>query len=191
MNELISVIMSAYNVEEYIEKSIDSVLQQTYTNWELIIINDGSMDNTKKIVENYLHIDMRIIYLEQENKGVSVARNKGIDSAKGKYIAFLDADDLWTKDALEKLYDLMKSDSDNKFVYGRTIEKFSSGKEQLIGPEGTVNGFLESYIHKTNELRLRSNTIALLIEKNLLDIYNIRFRKIHILLLSCCVLFLL
>ena len=141
MNELISVIMPAYNVEEYIEKSIDSVLQQTYTNWELIIINDGSMDNTKKIVENYLHIDMRIIYLEQENKGVSVARNKGIDSAKGKYIAFLDADDLWTKDALEKLYDLMKSDSDNKFVYGRTIEKFSSGKEQLIGPEGTVNGF--------------------------------------------------
>ena len=63
MNELISVIMPAYNVEEYIEKSIDSVLQQTYTNWELIIINDGSMDNTKKIVENYLHIDMRIIYL--------------------------------------------------------------------------------------------------------------------------------
>ena len=61
MNELISVIMPAYNVEEYIEKSIDSVLQQTYTNWELIIINDGSMDNTKKIVENYLHIDMRII----------------------------------------------------------------------------------------------------------------------------------
>ena len=67
MNELISVIMPAYNVEEYIEKSIDSVLQQTYTNWELIIINDGSMDNTKKIVENYLHIDMRIIYLEREN----------------------------------------------------------------------------------------------------------------------------
>ena len=62
MNELISVIMPAYNVEEYIEKSIDSVLQQTYTNWELIIINDGSMDNTKKIVENYLHQEMLYIF---------------------------------------------------------------------------------------------------------------------------------
>lgn len=95
MNELVSVIMPAYNMEKYIGDSIESVLNQNYINFELIIINDGSSDGTKEIIAKYQHMDERIIYIEQENHGVSVARNVGMSCAKGKYISFLDADDLW------------------------------------------------------------------------------------------------
>lgn len=175
MNDLISVIMPAYNVEKYIAKSIESVLSQTYENLELIIINDGSSDGTENIILHYKKMDSRIQYIKQENQGVSVARNNGIDIANGIYISFLDADDLWDNKALEKLYALMKSNSENKFVYGRTVEKFLSGKMELVGPKGAINGFLEDYIHTSNELRLRSNTIALLINRELLNKYSIRF----------------
>ena len=97
---LVSVIMPAYNSEKYIGKSIESVLAQDYENFELIIIDDGSQDGTKSIAEQYAKSDVRIKLLEQANQGVSVARNKGLDTATGEYVAFLDSDDLWDADNL-------------------------------------------------------------------------------------------
>jgi glycosyltransferase involved in cell wall biosynthesis len=96
---LVSIIMPAYNAEKTIVDSIESVLRQTYINWELIVVNDGSKDSTSEVV---LAInDERLRLIEQENGGVANARNNGINYAKGEYIAFLDSDDLWVEEKLE------------------------------------------------------------------------------------------
>ena len=97
---LVSVIMPAYNSEKYLGKSIESALAQAYEKFELIIVDDGSKDGTKSIVEQYAKNDIRIKLLEQANQGVSAARNKGLDTATGEYVAFLDSDDLWDADNL-------------------------------------------------------------------------------------------
>ncbi|WP_084780612.1 glycosyltransferase family 2 protein [Bacillus massilinigeriensis] len=100
---LVSVIMPAYNSERYIEDSINSVLSQTYENLELIIIDDGSKDNTLKIIERLSTQDKRINFVKNEmNIGVSETRNKGISLASGDWIAFLDSDDIWEKTKIEK-----------------------------------------------------------------------------------------
>ncbi len=97
---LVSIIMPAYNAQQYIKESIESVINQTYTNWELIIINDGSTDSTADTIKSFE--DKRIILIEQENRGVSAARNRGLEIAKGEYITFLDADDMFPKYAIEE-----------------------------------------------------------------------------------------
>ena len=100
---LVSIIMPAYNSEKYITKSIESVLAQTYKNWELLITDDRSSDNTQHIVEQYCGIDVRVrLFVNKENGGAGVARNNSIMHAKGRYIAFLDSDDLWNATKLEK-----------------------------------------------------------------------------------------
>lgn len=109
MNDLVSVIMPSYGSEKFISKSIDSVLLQTYDNWELIIIDDCSPDESNKIIKEYLSKDSRIKFVKLEkNSGVAVARNKGIEIAKGRFIAFLDSDDLWLPEKLEKQINFMK-----------------------------------------------------------------------------------
>lgn len=108
---LISVIMPAYNAEKYIEQSIQSVLNQDYTNLELIIINDCSKDKTIKIIENYAKKDDRIkYYTNKENSGVAYTRNFGIEKANGEWIAFLDSDDIWKKEKLQKQIDIINKE---------------------------------------------------------------------------------
>jgi len=97
---LVSIIMPAYNAEKTILESIESVLRQTYINWELIVVNDGSKDSTSVVV--LATNDERIRLIEQENGCVANARNNGINNAKGEYIAFLDSDDLWVEEKLER-----------------------------------------------------------------------------------------
>lgn len=99
---LVSIITPLYNSEKYIGETIESVLNQSYSNWEMIIIDDQSSDNGVEIVEKYKKLDERIkLFLNDKNIGVSDSRNRGIESSKGKYIAFLDSDDLWKKNKLE------------------------------------------------------------------------------------------
>ena len=98
---LVSIIMPAYNTEKYIQASIDSVLNQTFTNWELIIINDGSTDSTVEIVKENQKRDHRIILINQVNKKQAAARNAGFKISKGEWIAILDSDDLWVNNKLE------------------------------------------------------------------------------------------
>lgn len=96
--------MPLYNNEIYIVEAIQSVINQTYKDWELIIINDASTDNSKFIVQKFLEEekDNRIVFIDlKENKGVSFARNLGMKKAKGEYISFLDSDDLWDKNFFE------------------------------------------------------------------------------------------
>lgn len=100
---LLSIVMPSYNSEEYIVEAIKSVISQTIHSWELIIIDDGSKDNTASLVHEFTNKDNRIkFYTNKENQGVSATRNRGISLANGEWIAFLDSDDLWEKEKLEK-----------------------------------------------------------------------------------------
>lgn len=111
MSPVVSVIMPAYNISQYIAASINSVLDQTFDEWELIIINDGSTDNTEDIARSFASRDQRIVYHKQSNKGVAASRNEGLRLAKGELIAFLDADDLWHPMFLEEMVAKQKSAS--------------------------------------------------------------------------------
>ena len=103
---MFSVIMPVYNGEKFIDDAIHSVCAQTYDNWELIIVNDGSKDNTADVLKKY-EINSQIKIIHQENGGVSVARNTAISASKGEYIVFLDADDVWHKNHLEVMNELI------------------------------------------------------------------------------------
>jgi glycosyltransferase involved in cell wall biosynthesis len=100
----VSVIVPVYNAEKYIARCIESLLLQTLINCEFIFINDGSVDKSKFIIERYRKQDKRIILINQENQGVSIARNNGLEAATGEYIGFVDADDVVEKDMYETLY---------------------------------------------------------------------------------------
>lgn len=102
MEKLVSVIVPVYNTEEYLAACIDSVINQTYPSFELILVNDGSTDGSDSICRAYAAKDERIVVLSQENAGVSAARNKAMDIAKGEYIVFLDSDDTLANDALQQ-----------------------------------------------------------------------------------------
>lgn len=118
MAALISVIIPIYNVEKYLARCLDSVVNQTYKNLEIILVNDGTLDNSLAIAESYLVRDSRIKLLHQENAGVSEARNKGVSVATGDYIAFLDSDDWLELDAYEYLMALMTQKKADMVVAG-------------------------------------------------------------------------
>ena len=110
-----SIICPVYNREYLLQKAIESVINQMYIDWELIIVDDGSVDNTKVVVEKYLS-DNRIKYFYQRNQGPSIARNYGIQNAKGSYICFLDSDDLYFVNHLKVFYDIICSPSYNREI---------------------------------------------------------------------------
>ena len=105
MNEkpLISVIVPVYNVEKYLRKCLESIINQTYKNLQIILVNDGSTDSSLSICKEYENIDNRIIVIDKENEGPAIARNVGLDSADGDFIAFVDSDD-WI---LENMYEVL------------------------------------------------------------------------------------
>lgn len=129
---LISIVVPAYNCEKYIGRCIQSILNQTYTNFELIIIDDGSTDNTSEICRKFLQIDNRIIYLKKKNGGVSSARNKGIAIAKGIYISFIDSDDYLDSDFIQNF----------GLEYNRVIDILSQGcVSEYNEKEAVINKF--------------------------------------------------
>ena len=107
-NNLVSIIMPAYNAELYIASAIESILGQTYQSWELLVVNDASSDSTGKIVEDIKQKDSRIrLFTNKSNQGIAESRNLALENARGKFIAFLDSDDLWMPDKLSKQVDFM------------------------------------------------------------------------------------
>ncbi len=111
MKETVSIVVPVYHAERFIEATLDSVLAQTYTDWELLLVVDGKEDPTIPVIEAYRERtkELRIRLLVQEsNKGAALARNRGVQEAKGRYIAYLDADDLWRPQKLERELDFMK-----------------------------------------------------------------------------------
>lgn len=129
-NELISVIIPVYNSERYLSRAIKSVLNQTYKNYEIILIDDGSTDTSREICDNFSKENNRIRVIHQENKGVSFARNIGIKMSNGNYIAFLDADDEMTNYALEIMYnEIINTKVD--IVITNYMKVFDNGKKEL------------------------------------------------------------
>ena len=117
-SELVSIIMPAYNATEFILESIDSVLQQTYPNWELLVVDDCSSDDTYKLVEQLCTTDVRIkLYCLERNSGVAAARNFAINKSAGKYLAFLDSDDLWLPEKIEAQMELIQERADISLVF--------------------------------------------------------------------------
>ena len=109
MQQLISIILPAYNAARFLSESVQSVLNQTYTEWELVIVDDGSTDNTAAIGRSFAESDKRIRYLFQQNGGQAAARNKGLQGAGGDLVAFIDADDLWEPEKLELQLNVLRS----------------------------------------------------------------------------------
>lgn len=139
---MISVIIPLYNKEKYIKETIQSVLNQTYKNFELIIVNDGSTDGSLKIVDSIL--DERIKVIRIENGGVSNARNTGIKNAKFEWIALLDADDEWETIYLENAFDLIQSYNITDVVATNYYLKNQTGKKTALKIK---KGFLNSYFN--------------------------------------------
>lgn len=137
MNDLVSVIMPSYNTADYISESIKSVQAQTYTNWELIIVDDCSTDNTDEVVVAFLG-DQRIRYLKNErNSGAAVSRNRALRDAKGRWIAFLDSDDLWVPEKLEMQIGFMEKNG-YSFSYTNYEEIDMAGQKtgvKITGPK--------------------------------------------------------
>lgn len=121
MSVNVSVIIPVYNKEKYLKKCLDSLINQTLTEIEIICINDGSTDNSLSILEEYSKQDSRIIIISQENNGPGHARNQGLSAAKGEYVAFIDADDWIELDSLEQLYNNSK-EYDSDLVLFNAIE---------------------------------------------------------------------
>lgn len=154
--DLISVIVPVYKVEDFLERCVNTIRRQTYRNLEIILVDDGSPDNCGSMCDAYAAEDSRIRVIHQKNGGLSNARNSGIDSAKGAYLAFVDSDDFITEDFIEVLYHACKdTDSDiaqckYEYVSGNEITKAKipgeikelTGKKMLLGMyehEGAYN----------------------------------------------------
>ena len=135
---MISIVLPSFNRAQVLSKAVESILRQTYKDFELIIVDDGSTDNTADVVKNFN--DDRIVYVRQENAGACVARNNGIEHSRGEYIAFQDSDDIWHEDKLEKqLTTLRNTGADVVFC---RMNRMSGGKNVGLVSDYFHEGFL-------------------------------------------------
>lgn len=148
---LVSIIVPVYNAEKYLNRCIDSILSQTMTDFELLLIDDGSKDNSGRICDEYSEKDARVRVFHKPNGGVSSARNLGLDNAKGKWITFVDADDRCSCNYLEHL--LSKVDDDTDLIISYAVICDSTGEKAEVYPEYRVNAtnferlFVDSDMH--------------------------------------------
>ncbi|MCL4135656.1 UNVERIFIED_CONTAM: hypothetical protein GTU68_009286, partial [Idotea baltica] len=156
---LVSIITPTYNSEAFISETIKSVVKQTYKNWELIIIDDFSTDNTLKTIQPFLNTNPKIILLKNiKNEGAAVSRNRGIEAASGNYIAFLDGDDLWKPNKLEIQIAFMKANN---------CDICFSSYEQIDETGKPLNKLIKALPKLSYTKYLKSNYIG-----NLTGIYN-------------------
>lgn len=154
----VSVIIPTYNYGRYLIEAVESVLNQTYKDFELIVVDDGSTDNTREVLKPYLH---RLRYMYQENQGISAARNRGFQESTGEYIAYLDADDVWLPEKLAKQIPLLDEDPSLGFVCGATHEMDQDGK----------------IFHLRNKPRRSEDTFESLFRKNFIPTLTVVIRR--------------
>lgn len=143
MNQMISVIVPVYNVEKYIHETIQSVVNQTYQDWELLLVEDGSSDNSRVVIEEYIKAsageNIRLV-VQPENGGAARARNRGLKEAKGRYIAYLDGDDLWAPDKLERqLLFLQEKDAAFTFTGYEFANEAGEGTGKVVRVPDTLS----------------------------------------------------
>ena len=169
MKPLVSIIVPIYNVEPYLKKCIDSIIKQTLTNIEIILVNDGSTDNCGKIIDEYAKKDNRIIALHKENGGQASARNMGLEIARGKYVGFVDSDDWIELDMYEKLYNsVQQTDSDMGVCSRRTY----SDKNEL-----QYEGKIKKENIDLKEIGINTYIATRLLKGHTLVVYNKIYKK--------------
>lgn len=180
--DLVTIIIAIYNAEKYLDKTINSVLNQTYKNFELILIDDGSKDNSLEICEKYKNKDNRIRLIKQENLGVSASRNKGLEIANGEFICFMDADDYIEQNMLEEYIGIYKKYNYDLIVSGYFSEidldnNISYDKIYLPNKRySTIDQIKEDFVLMWDK-HLLYNIWNKFYKKSLIDEYNIRFIK--------------
>ena len=148
MFPLVSIIIPVYNVEQYLDKCVESVIRQTYSNLEIILVDDGSPDNCPEMCDRYSKIDPRILVIHKKNGGLSEARNAGIDIAKGEYISFIDSDDYVEDNYVKILVDeMIKYNADiscgkHNVIYSDKVIKHYTGKRYVLKPEDALDMLL-------------------------------------------------
>ena len=161
----ISINLCCYNGEKYLDETLQSIFKQTFKKWELVIINDGSTDSTEQIIKQYINQGWPIIYHYQNNEGLSSARNKAIELSKGEYLAFIDQDDLWLPEKLEKQV-ILFDDVNVGLVFSDTIFFNEDGIEKQLykkkkPPTGLVfREILSEYFISLETVIIRKDALA-------------------------------
>jgi glycosyltransferase involved in cell wall biosynthesis len=187
MNNLISIIVPIYNCELFLDFCINSVLSQTFNNWQLLLINDGSTDNSLNICKKYAERDKRIKYFDLENQGVSNARNIGLDNAIGDFILFIDSDDWISKDTLEKVIDFQKLNQSDIILFSYykssngqlTTDNYLKQNSHLLSDSNCIKhrvvGFFNEKIDEPTKTDAFNTPWAKLYKKSVIG--NIRYIK--------------
>ena len=179
MNDLVTIIIPAYNVEQYIQRCIQSCCEQTYKRIEIIVVNDGSQDNTWPIIQMLANNDQRVICINKNNEGVSVARNVALDASSGDWVLFLDSDDWLEKNAVESLLNHIDNEdilvcSDCYFVYGDKDVQKKDCQNNGYEDEKSTQHELMRYIGQTSKFRLGSSCYKLF-NRKIIEKYKLRF----------------
>lgn len=179
MSDLVSVIIPAHNVEKYVSRCLESLITQSYKNFEAIVIDDGSTDSTSCIIEEYSRKDPRIQFIRKENSGVSATRNLGLSLAKGKYLMFFDSDDFMNPNHISSLIELLENEEDTDCaINGYSL--FSQNNNKIIknveGTEGKFSGqeLVERLILHRGDERLISGVNNKLYIIHIIQKYNLR-----------------
>ena len=174
--KLLSIIIPVYNSEKYLKKCLDSILESSYRNLEIICINDGSRDKSLEILEKYSKIDSRIILINKENEGPQIARNKGYKISKGEYITNIDSDDWIEKDTFEKAILMLEKDNLDCVLYDSYFWFSKSKKERInkVKNNSKISGeeaFIKSLDWSISGMGVFKKDI-LLNSINVLNLYN-------------------
>lgn len=167
MSDLISIIIPMYNSEKTLNRCIESVLKQTYSNIEVVLINDGSTDNSRNICEEFAKKDNRIVLVNKENEGVGKARNTGLEVSNGKYISFVDSDDYIESNMIENLYNILISHNVDcvKANYDIVTKNGIEKNNEIIIDSIYEQENIESFVYELLRERVKSFLWLLLIKK--------------------------
>ena len=171
MNPLVSIIVPVYNAKKYLSRCIDSILGQSFTNFELLLLNDGSQDNSGKICDGYAANDNRVRVFHKENGGVSAARNYGLDNATGKYVCFVDADDWVDKDYLKQLL----PNAEEEMVVCSIGYEGNTNKNLCISNKKRNKKCIESTLHQMIDHMAICSPCCKIMRRDIIERDQIRF----------------
>ncbi|WP_321426545.1 glycosyltransferase [uncultured Bacteroides sp.] len=173
MNPTLSIIVPVYKVEKYIHKCISSILNQTFTDFELILIDDGSPDNCGAICDDYAKEDIRVIVIHQKNQGLSAARNAGLDIAKGKYITFVDSDDSISIDTYYDNMEILSKDISIDVLEYPYQKVYNNRIELVTDPVNHIYGYSKNFRYWALESNKGPNVWSKIFKRHIFE--NIRF----------------
>lgn len=179
-NPTVSVNLCCYNGERYLREALDSIVNQTYTDWELVIINDGSTDSTESIIREYIDRGYPIVYHYQENHGLGYSRNRALELSRGEFIAFIDQDDMWLPEKLERQIPLFQRDLEVGIVISNVIEFNDAGRNNLVyRSHKPKTGYVFREVFSSNFIYLSSAVMRRKVLDTLNEWFDERFRYVE------------